>query len=270
MELRPNNYILFILLISTINIFACTLSYSQDSIIEDSTYETSGLEQLTDDSTSANLSSTNSLVEHNYFQEPQPVRKFDQDKWEALTKDLNYYEKKKLDEVKKDKEISKNSTSTNKINLPVIPAYVFYIIIVLILVIILIKLFDLDFKFNKKIKTNLSTSIDLMDEEIHESDLDRYLKEALAKKDYKLSIRIYYLMVLKELTFKNWITWKKDKTNKEYLHEMYKKSNYTTFKTITTIFENVWYGEKEVNESEFNSLSLSFKNYIDLIRKSEI
>lgn len=269
MELRTGKNILFLILILIINIFVITPSYSQDLIMEDSTYEMDDLESFQDDTSESN-SSTPPLVGHSYFQEPVIVRKFDQDKWKTLTKNLDYNEKKEPKEVKKDKEVSKDSKSTSNFSLPAIPAYVFYILIILVLVIILIKLFDLDLRFNKKIKPSSSINIELMDEEIHESDLERHLKEALAKKDYKLSIRIYYLMVLKELTFKNWITWKKDKTNREYLLEMYKKSNYTTFKNITNIFENVWYGDKEVNETEFNSLSINFKNYIDVIRKSEI
>ncbi|MFK7772227.1 MAG: hypothetical protein AB8F94_08805 [Saprospiraceae bacterium] len=108
---------------------------------------------------------------------------------------------------------------------------------------------------NKKIKPQASIPITLanIEERIHESDLDRYIREALEKENYPMAVRLYYLAIIKELSLKKWIKWKKDKTNRDYIRELSTTDWYGNFRNVTTTFEKVWYGKKELGGMDFKA-----------------
>jgi preprotein translocase subunit SecG len=108
---------------------------------------------------------------------------------------------------------------------------------------------------NKKIKPQAAIPITLenIEERIHESDLDRYIREALEKENYPMAVRLYYLAIIKELSLKKWIKWKKDKTNRDYIRELSTTDWYPNFRSVTAMFEKVWYGKKELGGMDFRS-----------------
>jgi len=59
-----------------------------------------------------------------------------------------------------------------------------------------------------------------LDEYIHETDLDRFLREALAASNWPLAVRLYFLQTIKQLSEREAIVWSKEKTNRDYLREM--------------------------------------------------
>ncbi|MFK8010094.1 MAG: hypothetical protein AB8H03_27315 [Saprospiraceae bacterium] len=108
---------------------------------------------------------------------------------------------------------------------------------------------------NKKIKPQAAIPITLanIEERIHESDLDRYIREALEKENYPMAVRLYYLAIIKELSLKKWIKWKKDKTNRDYIRELSTTNWHSNFRSVTTLFEKVWYGKKEIGGMDFRA-----------------
>lgn len=104
---------------------------------------------------------------------------------------------------------------------------------------------------------------------LNKSDLEKALDAALAANDYRTAIRIYYLMVIKELSNKQWIKWKQDKTNGEYLREMLVRDEYQTFMQITVNFEKVWYGDVTIDEDRFSSMRPTFDHFIQQIKRSK-
>ncbi len=108
---------------------------------------------------------------------------------------------------------------------------------------------------NKKIKPQAAIPITLenIEERIHESDLDRYIREALEKENYPMAVRLYYLAIIKELSLKKWIKWKKDKTNRDYIRELSTTDWYPNFRNVTTMFEKVWYGKQKLGGIDFRS-----------------
>ena len=62
--------------------------------------------------------------------------------------------------------------------------------------------------------------MDNLDQYIHETDLERFLREALAQGNYTLAIRLYYLQVIKDLSAKSAIRWSREKTNRDYQREL--------------------------------------------------
>jgi hypothetical protein len=116
---------------------------------------------------------------------------------------------------------------------------------------------------NKKIKKE-SKEIDIrkIEENIHEADMDDYIRQAKDAKDFNLAVRLYYLAALKELSLRKLIKWKVDKTNGEYLREMRAQADYQEFRALTRIFEQSWYGNRPLDAEAFAELEPRFTRFI--------
>lgn len=98
-------------------------------------------------------------------------------------------------------------------------------------------------------------------EVITKTELELRLEDALSKEDYREGVRIYFTFILKELIRKNWIRWKKDKTNYHYLLEMTGKPNVHNFHECVRIYDLIWYGEYEINKDVFELLQPTLQQY---------
>ncbi len=98
-----------------------------------------------------------------------------------------------------------------------------------------------------------------LDEYIHETDLERFLREALAASNWPLAVRLYFLQTIKQLSEKEAIVWSKEKTNRDYLREMRGHRLGTQFRDVTRQFERVWYGNQPLTVEEFMRLEPEFK-----------
>ena len=102
---------------------------------------------------------------------------------------------------------------------------------------------------------------------IQKSELELALEQALAEKDYRKCIRIYFAFVLKELSKNRLIFWERDKTNYEYLYELRDKKEFSGFRNTMEIFEITWYGKRNIDEAIYKKLEPEFKNYLNQITK---
>ena len=109
-------------------------------------------------------------------------------------------------------------------------------------------------------------SIEEIEANIHESDLDRHIRESIEQKNYALAIRLYYLAIIKEMSLNKWIKWKRDKTNKDYLREVSNTDLFKPYRNATRIFERVWYGQSELGEQDFLNMK---PNFVDLINQAK-
>jgi hypothetical protein len=98
-------------------------------------------------------------------------------------------------------------------------------------------------------------------EVITKTELEMRLEEALNKEDYREGVRIYFTFILKELIRKNWIHWKKDKTNHHYVMEMSSRPKADIFRECVRIYDLVWYGEYEISKQVYQSLQPTLLNY---------
>ena len=98
-----------------------------------------------------------------------------------------------------------------------------------------------------------------LDEYIHETDLDRFLREALAASNWPLAVRLYFLQTIKQLSEKEAIVWSKEKTNRDYLSEMRNHPLSTQFRDATRQYERVWYGNQPITSEAFARLEPEFK-----------
>lgn len=146
---------------------------------------------------------------------------------------------------------------------------IFPYLIGLIVVIIILKTFlntETGFwNFKKQSLKIADTLIYEEDEGIEESDFDKLLRNAVSNNDFRLAIRYYYLILLKELSLKNHISYHKDKTNSEYLFELKDKKIQSDFSYLSYIYEYVWYGEFKVNQQKFDGIRNEYKSFINNI-----
>lgn len=133
-------------------------------------------------------------------------------------------------------------------------------ILLAILIFLLIKFF---LKVNSRNIINGSqkvAKVTFTDEEqiIKNENISALITEAVKQNNYRLAIRYYYLLALKELSENNTIDWQQDKTNEDYIKEISKNTIKFQFEKITRIYDYVWYGEFKVDEIKYENLKLEF------------
>jgi hypothetical protein len=106
-----------------------------------------------------------------------------------------------------------------------------------------------------------------LDQYLHETDLDRFLRDALSKGNYALAVRLYYLQIIKDLSERQAIRWAREKTNRDYLREMRPHLLHDSFRVATRAFERVWYGNQRISAEEYAQLEPDFKSLLDKIRR---
>lgn len=108
-------------------------------------------------------------------------------------------------------------------------------------------------------------TIDNVDAYIHETDLERFLREALEAGNYSLAVRLYYLQTIKLLSEKGAIQWAREKTNRDYLRETRDYRLGKEFREATRTFERVWYGNEALDAAGFAAVEPGFKQLLGQI-----
>ena len=136
-----------------------------------------------------------------------------------------------------------------------------YLILIAIAIYIIIRLFvghKATSFFTKKSKELAPLSFE--EEHIEKINLDDLISNALQQSDYRLAIRYMYLKILKDLSVKNLIDWHFEKTNIDYYNELSSPTLQQNFKTVSYLYEHIWYGEFNVDSTSFNSAKKEFDN----------
>ncbi|MBL3657138.1 DUF4129 domain-containing protein [Fulvivirga sediminis] len=213
---------------------------------------------------------------------------FDRETWADITKDIDYNgadsentrtkEGRGNEGLEREKaiEFEESTPSSGSFSLPSFGGQIFQFIMIIVFVALLAFLIykilggqlGMSNPKNKKDRGEAVTIEDL-EEKLMESDLMRWLKKAVSEKNYKLALRIYYLMIIKELAQRGLIKWKKEKTNLEYLMEMRDHSTHGQFEELTGIYQLVWYGDKEVGDKYLIEMSHKFKAYFQYLNNRE-
>lgn len=110
--------------------------------------------------------------------------------------------------------------------------------------------------------------LNIQEEHIEQIDLDEFIKNALAQKDYRLAIRFMFLKALKELSFRNIIAWHFDKTNLDYYHEIEHPGLKENFKELSYLYDYVWYGEFDLDETGFRTAQEDFERLTNQLKNA--
>lgn len=194
----------------------------------------------------------------NYIQDSVTVQKINQADWNKATKDLDYGTSKKPKPIKKAP--------------PANAELLGWVLKILAIIAVLAMLTFLLYSFvgvqelkkgeNRTFDPNAVINTQTVAEHIHEFDLSTLIQQAIQQQDYTVATRLYYLLAIKQLSAKDLIHWKKDKTNRNYLNELTNRSLKNKFRNLTNIFERVWYGEVVLDATIFADIQGQFKTFI--------
>ena len=144
-----------------------------------------------------------------------------------------------------------------------------YIIIsafIALIVFIVIKFTGVDFKLfmgkSKAIAIPYAESAD----NIHEIDFNTEIDQAIQNANYRLAVRLMYLLSLKKLNSRNLINWQPEKTNQTYIREITDPQQRAQFSLLTTQFEYIWYGDFFIDQENFKQVRNSYDQFNTALR----
>lgn len=148
-------------------------------------------------------------------------------------------------------------------NILEIAAYVLFISILILLVNQYLKgnlrTMMKDNKSRNELRMTMESGTSSMDH------LDKLIREAIQQKQYREAICHLYSKTLRQLANKGLISWKKDKTNRDYLYELRSDNMRSLFKNVTRYYEYAEYGHFPVDSNLFNVVHQNFKQLNQLI-----
>lgn len=204
-----------------------------------------------------------------YKSEKIAIRKFDSKKWREIIGTTSFDEQQPAEPKAKRKDTAA-STPWNSEVLRVV-SYVFITaVIIFLLYLVMTNVSIRDFKIKKgELKAN---DVDAPLENIEDLNIHDLLQQSIREGNFRLAVRLYYLDLLKKLNETGIITWKKDKTNRDYLTEIFLKNyHFDDVKKLTLAYEQVWYGEHILNSEVFQRLANNFETINqDIINTSKV
>ncbi len=138
---------------------------------------------------------------------------------------------------------------------------VMYLIVALVFCLIIYKLYrnGILFKINHNSNINEETNFDYIENNLLEIDLNQLIENAKLVNDYRLAIRYYHYQNTQNLAKKNLIKWNPKKTNQQLENEIKYEDIKELFKSNTQIFNQVWFGNFNLNEEQFQLFETNFK-----------
>lgn len=211
-------------------------------------------------------------------QESKQTRQFDADfKDRYSSRKYNYEGKKivtqtpsgsgKYEDYKNGKPSIKERNDSESLSINLGPfGWIFYLALTVALIYLVYILFNEGGSglFSSKQNRRLHIYEDITAENIENADINRLINNAENSNDYRLAIRYYYLLVLKQLSIKNYIKFEDDKTNAEYLNEISKTAFSKEFGYTSYLYNYIWYGEFSLNTAEYNKAK---NNFVTLLSK---
>jgi hypothetical protein len=110
-------------------------------------------------------------------------------------------------------------------------------------------------------KTNKRATTEEISQNIHEIPFEKAIADAINDGNYSLATRLMYLQSLKLLSDKGLIAWHENKTNWQYVYELKNIGLRSSFRTVTSIFEYVQYGDMKVRKEKFTHVQEAFNNF---------
>lgn len=119
--------------------------------------------------------------------------------------------------------------------------------------------------FGKSSDKNVIPVSDI-EKNIHVTDFSKLIEEAEAENNYRLSVRYYYLWLLKFLTDKDIIEYDVEKTNSDYFNEIVAAEVKKQFAYTSYLYNYIWYGEFDVNQTQYAKAKHAFVTFLKSIK----
>jgi len=106
---------------------------------------------------------------------------------------------------------------------------------------------------------------DEIEKNLHKVDFEKLIQKSLESGENRLTIRYYYLWLLKKMSENHLIEWDVEKTNSDYLYEIKDEAQKEDFAYLSYLYNNIWYGEFELDEATFAKARNAFEKSIKKI-----
>lgn len=106
---------------------------------------------------------------------------------------------------------------------------------------------------------------DEIEKNLHLVDFEKLIQKSVESDEKRLTIRYYYLWLLKKMSEKQLIEWDVEKTNSDYLYEIKDEAQKEDFAYLSYLYNNIWYGEFELDDETFAKARNSFEKSIQKI-----
>lgn len=102
-------------------------------------------------------------------------------------------------------------------------------------------------------------------EDIEQVDAETAYKSAMAEGNYRLAVRMLFIMILQKLNKTERIEWEKEKTNRHYYNEISDSDMRRSFREVSNIYEKVWYGDAEMDTPAFRKYDQRFLAFLNTV-----
>lgn len=222
----------------------------------------------TEEDTASEYVENDSSTENEYDEDAEPdtlyQRTIGEKKWDQVKKDKAFIYKHEIE--KPQPEEKPKSNALGKFLSSGFFSLLLYGFVAFFIGFIVYHIFkNSNFNYFKSKPKSDKFSTEEWDDVTHFSDWEESLKTALSKEDYRLATRILYRQTLQKLNTANWIEYKLDKTNWEYVQKLKDTKLGDSFKELTRYFDYIWYGQFEIEKESFltiQNLFIKFQNEI--------
>ncbi|SHF56577.1 protein of unknown function [Salegentibacter echinorum] len=113
---------------------------------------------------------------------------------------------------------------------------------------------------NAVMEEPMKARVNLQKEEelVQSADISALIKEAIVNEDYRLAVRYLYLKSLRKLDQNEFISYKFQKTNKDYINEIKQPKVNDQFTRITRLYDFIWYGAFQLSKERFETARAEF------------
>jgi hypothetical protein len=98
-------------------------------------------------------------------------------------------------------------------------------------------------------------------DDIFAINYQREIDKAVGVSNYRLAVRLMFLRLLKKLSDRNYIQYKQDSTNFDYLLQLQPTGMYKDFFKLTRNYEYSWYGQFEIDKDKFAVIKVDFDKF---------
>ncbi len=95
-------------------------------------------------------------------------------------------------------------------------------------------------------------------EELSQVDYATQINNAIENQNYRLAVRLYYLLSIRNLDEAHLIVFSLHKTNRDYMNELKTNPISPTFEQCTRYYDYVWFGNFAINRQQFDKIVSSF------------
>lgn len=145
---------------------------------------------------------------------------------------------------------------------------IFYVVIFILVIFFIVKAIinkEGKWVFGKSSDKSIIPVTDI-ESRIYETDFKSLIKAAEKDNNYRLSIRYYYLWLLKDLSEAELIDYDVEKTNSDYYYEITSDSLKKEFSYLAYLYNYIWYGEFSIDNQQFNKAKKAFTQFLNSLK----